>query len=107
MTREELREHCERQIRVCETWSKAAGVPKGKVYDEHKLILELLDNEHKPGKWIIDRMRVRGDLCHYSVHCSECSWRWDFTIDKSMSGTPSKFCPNCGARMEKEVQDNG
>ena len=49
MTREELREHCERQIRVCETWSKAAGVPKGKVYDEHKLILELLDNEHKPG----------------------------------------------------------
>lgn len=49
MTREELREHCEKQIKICETWSKAAGVPKGKIYDEHKLILELLEKEPK---WI-------------------------------------------------------
>lgn len=49
MTRKELREHCEKQIRICEIWSNAAGVPKGKIYEEHKLILELLEKEPK---WI-------------------------------------------------------
>ena len=50
MTREQLKEHCEKQIRACEMWAHSQGErPYGKVYEEHKLILELLEQEPK---WI-------------------------------------------------------
>ncbi len=46
MTREELKEHCEKQIEMCEFWAIGKGEkPSGKVYEEHKLILELLKQE--------------------------------------------------------------
>ena len=46
MTREELKEHCEKQIEQCEVWAKHKGEePSGKVYEEHKLILELLEQQ--------------------------------------------------------------
>ncbi len=46
MTREELRAHCLRQVENCEMWAKCKGEePHGKVYEEHKLILELLEQE--------------------------------------------------------------
>lgn len=46
MTREELKVHCEKQIKQCEMWAKHNGEePGGKIYEEHKLILELLDQE--------------------------------------------------------------
>lgn len=46
MTREELKEHCKKQIKTCEVWAEARGEnPCGKVYEEHKLILELLEQE--------------------------------------------------------------
>jgi hypothetical protein len=54
MTREELREHCKRQVEGCEMWAKSKGEePSGKVYEEHKLILELL--EQQP---ILDKIRA-------------------------------------------------
>ena len=44
MTREELKAHCEKQIKGCEMWARYYGKkPGGKVYEEHKLILELLE----------------------------------------------------------------
>ena len=50
MTREELKEHCEKQIQMCEMWANGKGEkPHGKVYEEHKLILELLEQEPR---WI-------------------------------------------------------
>lgn len=43
MTREELREHCEKQVKACEMWAEARGEePSGKIYEEHKLILDLI-----------------------------------------------------------------
>lgn len=46
MTREELREHCEKQIEMCELWAISKGEKaSGKIYEEHKLILELLEQE--------------------------------------------------------------
>lgn len=46
MTREELREHCKKQVESCEMWARHNGEePSEKVYEEHKLILELLDQE--------------------------------------------------------------
>jgi ribosomal protein L37E len=46
MTKEELKEHCKKQIERYEFWAKARGEnPCGKIYEEHKLILELLEQE--------------------------------------------------------------
>lgn len=44
MTKEELKTHCERQVTACEMWAKHTGEKiDSKLYEEHKLILELLD----------------------------------------------------------------
>lgn len=54
MTREELKEHCLKQIKNCELWAISKGEkPSGKVYEEHKLILELLEQEP-----ILDKIRA-------------------------------------------------
>jgi DNA-directed RNA polymerase subunit RPC12/RpoP len=46
MTREELKTHCLKQIEGCEMWARYKGEePHGKIYEEHKLILELLEKE--------------------------------------------------------------
>lgn len=46
MTREELKKHCKKQIECCEMWAIAKGEePSGKIYEEHKLILELLEQD--------------------------------------------------------------
>ena len=46
MTREGLKEHCLRQVEGCETWARYHGEePSGQIYEEHKLILELLEQE--------------------------------------------------------------
>ena len=43
---EELKRHCLKQIEGCEMWAKHKGEePRGKIYEEHKLILELLAQE--------------------------------------------------------------
>ena len=50
MTREELKRHCQKQIEGCEMWAIYKGEePHGKVYEEHELILELLEQEPR---WI-------------------------------------------------------
>lgn len=54
MTREELKAHCERQVKACEQWAHARGEkPSGKIYEEHKLILELLEQDD-----VIDKIRT-------------------------------------------------
>ncbi|SDB15132.1 hypothetical protein [Eubacterium oxidoreducens] len=65
MTREDLRIHCEKQIQHCEQWAEwNREEPHGKVYEEHKLILELLEQEPCEDCWskkevvdIINRQR--------------------------------------------------
>ena len=47
MTKEELKAHCEKQIEMCEFWAIGkGGSPSSQVYEEHKLILELLEQEN-------------------------------------------------------------
>ena len=53
MTREELKKHCEKQIENCKMLAKRNGEElHGKVYEEHKLILELLERES-----VLDKIR--------------------------------------------------
>lgn len=77
MTRDELKKHCEKQIEECERWAKYKGEePQGKIYEEHKLILELLEQEpfmNKPcisagvcehdKMQVLDKIRAEIDRC--------------------------------------------
>lgn len=80
MTREELKRHCLKQIENCEMWARYKGEePHGKVYEEHKLILELLEQEPR---WISVSERLPEDhkdvlaylssdrisICRYNSH---------------------------------------
>jgi hypothetical protein len=67
MTREELREHCEKQIRGCEYFARERGVePSGKVYEEHKLILELLEQDSILNKIKSEIQNLRNCSCSCS-----------------------------------------
>lgn len=101
MTREELRKHCEVQIKKYENWS---GAPCRKIYEEHKLVLELLDRENeltKTGYWrwvqsYPDNPKI-GDW-----HCSECNF---VTSSELISDRLYNYCPNCGAKMEANIDE--
>ncbi len=74
MTREELKVHCEKQIKECEMWAKhKEEEPSGKVYEEHKLILELLEQE--PCEDAISRQAVLDCLTASSLK------KFDFILD--------------------------
>ena len=67
MTREELRKHCEKEIRICEFWAhgRAEELNNNKIYQEHKLILELL--ERQPCEDAISRqaaIHIASGYCH-------------------------------------------
>lgn len=100
MTREELKNHCLKQIEECEKWAKYRGKePTGKIYEEHKLILELLEQEPKRGYWIKEENEFIVPSRFHPIKeimstCSICSARYIGTHEDF------KYCPNCGAKME-------
>ena len=55
MTREELKAHCEKEMKMCEFWAhtKDEELNNSKIYQEHKLILELLEQEES----ILDKVK--------------------------------------------------
>lgn len=59
MTREELRAHCERQMKLIERCSDVTGVAPGdyKIYKEHELILDLLNEDSDAmgfARWVVE-----------------------------------------------------
>jgi len=66
MTREELKEHCERQIQQFERVEKIMPVTPNswKRYEEHKLILELLEQE--PCEDVIDRAEAMTEIMMFA-----------------------------------------
>jgi len=72
MTREELKTHCEKQIRACEMWARSQGEkPCGKIYEEHKLILELLEQES-----VLDKIRTEIESCREDEEPHLCDYRY-------------------------------
>lgn len=99
MTREELKKHCEKQIEMCELWAIGKGEkPSGKVYEEHKLTLELLEQESRVGHWI-----TKWNAAHQKeyYYCSECREEFSYDGETGIKMDNYDFCPNCGARMKE------
>ena len=66
MTKGELKAHCIRQVEQCEMWAKVKEKePSGKVYEEHKLILELLEQE--PCEDVISRQAALDIYDDYNI----------------------------------------
>lgn len=66
MTREELKEHCEKQIRISKIMARGKE-PSDKIYEEHKMILELLERElntEQFAKWVATE--IFGDMWEYN-----------------------------------------
>ena len=105
MTREELKAHCERQIEICEIWAHGRGEkPSGKVYEEHKLILELLEQEScketlKTGKWVFEGKW--SDWFEATYKCSCCNRKIivPFELRGKELHKEYPYC-HCGAKME-------
>lgn len=77
MTREELKRHCKKQVENCEMWAKCKGEePHGKVYEEHKLILELLEQE--PCEDAISRQAVINGIDNYIEKVQSTGAKDDF-----------------------------
>lgn len=74
MTREELKNHCQKQVAACEMWAKHNGEePHGKIYEEHKLILELLEQESALDK-------IRDEIEEYKSTI-DYAWEDDLKIE--------------------------
>lgn len=103
MTREELKAHCIRQVEQCEKWAKLKGEElSGKVYEEHKLILELLEQEPKTVLYSGDGY-ADGYMVYDTAECPNCGYEYEES-DRDW-GLP--FCPNCGQSLNWESEDKG
>lgn len=73
MTKEELRVHCEKQVKACEVWAGFRGQEaSGKVYEEHKLILDLIKAlEQQPSEDCVSREQAKMDVIPNSLYTSE------------------------------------
>lgn len=89
MTREELKAHCIRQVEQCEI-----------VYEEYKLILELLEQEPKTVLYSGDGY-ADGYMVYNTAECPNCGYEYEES-DKDW-GLP--FCPNCGQSLNWESED--
>lgn len=56
--------------------------------------------EWKQKAWIDEKMEVHEDIL--VTKCSECGMTTYWLIDEELW----KFCPNCGARMDRERRDD-
>ena len=80
MTREELKEHCKRQVQQFERIEKLMPVTLNdwKRYEEHKLILELLEQEP-----VIDKIRAEIKDWQTDIHDNEYDAdKYDFVFER-------------------------
>ena len=89
MTREELKEHCKKTVEQCEMWAiYRSEEPSGKVYEEHKAILDILEQE--PCDDAISRVLERMWNCRGKNATSIDKVKMEQIIREELSVTPSR-----------------
>lgn len=59
-----------------------------------------LDNLRPKGRWVKKPWKVLGCVLRYDTVCSECGFDAPTFADGGCSTVLTKFCHNCGAKME-------
>ena len=70
-------------------------------FEEIKSMLDELEDRPK-AKWVKTQVGYYDD--DYGYECSNC--KEDYYTEYDFEEMPYKFCPNCGARMDEEVEEN-
>ena len=100
-------EECYKDCGDCEAYNKEKHhCPKFcKVIKE--TVKEIEENHNIKGKWEMTYKGKRKDvntglmISAYNCKCSVCGW------ETGNQGTRFNYCPNCGAKMDKVIQQNG
>lgn len=59
-----------------------------------------VDDLRPKGRWVEKPRSVLGSVLRYDMVCSECGFDAPTFIDGGCSTVLTKFCHNCGAKME-------
>ena len=105
MTREELKEHCLNEIKMCEIWARRNGEEScRKAYEEHELVLKLLEQEPRKGEWL--RMSDLSEQEDDRYKCSHCG-NVIHHKNKMDLYTFNSWCGRCGSDngMKIEVKE--
>ena len=75
---------------------------KNAAWDAYQKVAELPSAERPKGKWIIGIKRPS-----IGTQCDACGWAWSANIDAvklepCLALIKTRYCPNCGAEMEKK-----
>lgn len=101
MTREELKEHCLKEIKMCEMWARLKGEDTHrKLYEEHNLILELLEHEPRKGEWL--RMSDLSEQEDDRYKCSRCG-NVIHHKNKMDLYTFNSWCGRCGSDNGRHI----
>lgn len=97
MTREELRAHCERTIEKCKLWThwKGEELNNNKIYQEHKLILELLEQESCGA--VVNKQTIKEEMLKYGFRSPDMTVT-EFIEDLRPSNS-QKPCEDCISRQ--------
>ena len=78
------------------------GIPLGDLVDTFADIPAADVAPVRPGEWL----KAEDDYCGLNIiQCSICHEEWCFEIDDDVIDLNYHYCPNCGAKMDKEVAD--
>ena len=79
------------------------GIPLGDLVDTFAEIPAADVVEVRHGRWTI----AEDDYCGLNiVKCSVCHEEWCFEEGDDVFDLNYHYCPNCGAKMDKEVADD-
>lgn len=85
-------------IARCGSWYTEEGTEEGFIRILKNIVdmMPTIEPERKKGRWIDETFKPWG-LVHHPYKCDQCG---------EHSETNSNYCPNCGARMVQEGEDN-
>jgi hypothetical protein len=112
MTREELKAHCKKEIEMCEFWvhGKSEELDNNKIYQEHKLILELLEQE--PCEDAISRQATVEFLEKHAETYEDVRVKMGFKASASLINNRNNLPPvtptqNWIPTSERQPEENG
>ena len=101
MTREELKEYCEKKVEICEMLATINGEkPSGKIYEGYKLVLELLENEK-----FMNKPCISSGVCEHDKNEAIDEIKNEIEQYKINSNIRDAECFNAGLKMALNVID--